>query len=165
LSKVDVTLSIIILVGAYSGFRDGFRVELFSLLAIFLGVLMGFKLMGIAMVMLEQEFFIDEFALPYIAFGAVFFLVLFLVNLVAKILVEKYPEPLLGLADPYAAGILGLFRTAFMMSLILWILDSLKVHFPPDWTEDSWLWQKVAHFAPDTLRAVGSVIPFFADLI
>jgi hypothetical protein len=52
-----------------------------------------------------------------------------------------------------------------MMSLILWILDSLKVHFPPDWTEDSWLWQKVAHFAPDTLRAVGGIIPFFADLI
>jgi uncharacterized membrane protein required for colicin V production len=53
LSKVDLTLSIIILVGAYSGFRDGFRAELFSLLTIFLGVLFGFKLMGMAMVYLE----------------------------------------------------------------------------------------------------------------
>jgi membrane protein required for colicin V production len=165
LSKVDLTLSIIILVGAYSGFRDGFRVELFSLIAIFLGVLFGFKLMGTVMVLLEEEFFIDEFALPYLAFGGVFFIVVFLVNLVAKIIVDKYPNPMLGLADPYAGGVLALFRTTFMMSLVLWILDSLKINFPPDWTEDSWLWQKVAHFAPETFRAVGNVIPFFADLL
>jgi membrane protein required for colicin V production len=165
LSKVDVTLSIIILVGAYSGFRDGFRVELFSLVAIFLGVLLGFKLMGTVMVLLEEEFFIDEFALPYLAFGGVFFTIVFFVNLVAKIIVDKYPNPLLGLADPYAASVLALFRTTFMMSLVLWILDSLKINFPADWTEDSWLWQKVAHFAPDTFRAVGNVIPFFADLL
>jgi membrane protein required for colicin V production len=165
LSKVDITLSIIILVGAYSGFRDGFRVELFSIIAIFLGVLLGFKLMGTVMVLLEEEFFIDEFALPYLAFGGTFFVVIFLVNLIAKIIVDKYPNPLLGLADPYAAGILGLFRTAFMMSLVLWILDSLKITFPEDWTQDSWLYTKVAHFAPDTLRAVGGAIPFFDDLM
>lgn len=165
MSKVDLTLAMIILVGAYSGYRDGFRVEIFSNIAIFLGVVLGFKLMGYVMVMLEQEFYIDEYALPYISFGAVFFVVLFFVNLVARIIVEKYPEPLLGLADPYVGGLLGLFRTAFMISLILWVLESLKIHFPPDWTTESWLWQKVAHFAPDTLRGVGNVIPFFADLI
>jgi membrane protein required for colicin V production len=165
LSKVDLTLAIIILVGAYSGFRDGFRVELFSLVAIFLGVLVGFKLMGTVMVLLEQEFFIDEFALPYLSFIGVFFVVLLVVNLLAKIIVNKYPEPLLGIADPYAGGVMGLLRTTFMLSLILWMLDSLKINFPADWTENSWLWQLVAHFAPDTLRAVGNVIPFFADLI
>jgi membrane protein required for colicin V production len=165
LSKVDITLSIIILVGAYSGFRDGFRVEIFSLVAILLGVLFGFKLMGYTMIVLEEEFFIDEFALPYIAFGCVFFFVLLLVNLVAKILMDKFPEPLLGLADPYAAGLVGLLRTSFMISLVLWILESLKIHFPPDWTTDSWLWQKVAKFAPDTLDDIGNLIPFFDDLI
>jgi membrane protein required for colicin V production len=165
LSKVDIILCIVILVGAYSGFRDGFRVELFSIVAVFLGVLLGFKLMGTVMVLLEQEFYIDENALPYIAFGGIFFLVVFLVNLVAKIIIEKFPQPLLGLADPYAASVIALFRTAFMLSLVLWILDSLKIHFPPEWTENSWLLPKVAHFAPDTLHSVGSAIPFFADLI
>jgi len=165
LSKVDITLAIIILVGAYSGFRDGFRVEIFSLVAIFLGVLLGFKLMGVTMVYLEEEFFIDEFALPYIAFGAVFFLIVFCVNLVARIIMDKHPEPLLGIADPYAGALCGLLRTTFMLSLVLWILESLKLEFPQEWIGESWVWQMVAHFAPDTFRAIGSVIPFFADVV
>jgi membrane protein required for colicin V production len=165
LSKVDLTLAIVILVGAYSGYRDGFRVEIFSNIAVLLGVLFGFKLMGYTMVALEEEFYIDEFALPYIAFGAVFAVVVLCVNLIAKIIIDRYPEPLLGLADPYVGTVLALFRTTFMISLILWILDSLKIHFPEDWTADSWLWQKVAFFAPGTIRGIGNVVPFFSDLI
>ena len=165
MSKVDLTLSIIILVGAYTGFRDGFRVELFSFIAVFLGVLLGFKLMGTVMVMLEEEHYIDKFALPYLAFGGVFFAVVLLVNLLAKFLIDRYPEPLLGMADPYVGGVIGLFRTAFMMSLVLLILEALKIQFPEEWTEDSWLWQKVAHFAPSTLRGLGGAIPFFSDIL
>ena len=165
MSKVDITLSIIIFVGAYTGYRDGFRVELFSFIAVFLGVLIGFKLMGTVMLLLEEEHYIDKFALPYLAFGGVFFIVVLLVNLLAKFLVDRYPEPLLGMADPYVGGVIGLFRTAFMMSLVLLILEALKIHFPEEWTENSWLWQKVAHFAPDILRAIGGTIPFFSDLL
>jgi membrane protein required for colicin V production len=164
LSKVDLTLSIIILVGAYSGFRDGFRAELFSLLAIFLGVLFGFKFMGLAMVYLEEKFYIDSFALPYIAFGAVFFIILFLVNLVARLLVEKFEDPLLGQADPYLAGLFGLIRTTFMISILLWIFDSLKIEFPSEWTTNSWVWPMVTDFAPDTIEGIGKIIPFFRDI-
>jgi membrane protein required for colicin V production len=165
LSKVDLTLSIIILVGAYSGFRDGFRAELFSLLTIFLGVLFGFKLMGMAMVYLEEQFYIDSFALPYIAFGAVFFIILFFVNLIARLLVEKFEEPMLGVADPYAAGFLGLIRTSFMISILLWMFDSLKLEFPANWTTNSWLWPLVTDLAPDTIRGIGHIIPFFDDIL
>jgi membrane protein required for colicin V production len=165
LSKVDIILAIIILVGAYSGFRDGFRVELFSLVAVFLGVLLGFKLMGVTMVYLEEEFFIDEYALPYIAFSGVFFLVLFLVNLVARALIKKYPEPILGLVDSFAGAIFGFLRTTFMLSLVLWILHSLKLEFPPEWIGESWVFPMVADFAPDTLKGVGNVIPWFSDVI
>ncbi len=165
MSKIDITLAIIILVGAYSGFRDGSRVEIFSLIAVFLGVLFGFKFMGSTMVYLEEEFFIDEFALPYIAFGAVFFLVVLLVNLAAKFLIEKYPDALLGMADPYVGAIFGLFRTVFMVSLVLWILESLQLHFPEDWIGDSWVLPMVANFAPDTFEAIGRIIPFFSDIV
>lgn len=164
MSKVDLTLSIIILVGAYSGFRDGFRAELFSLLIIFFGVLLGFKLMDLAMHSLEQKFYIDAFALPYISFGALFFLLLFCVNLIARLLVEKYDYPLLGHPDPYAAAFLGLIRTAFMISVMLWIFNSLKLDFPPEWTSNSWIWPMVSNFAPDVIRAIGNLIPFFSGI-
>jgi membrane protein required for colicin V production len=117
------------------------------------------------MISLEKEFFIDEKALPYIAFAAVFFIIVFTVNLVGRILINKYPEPMIGLADPYVGGLLALVRTTFMLSLVLWILDSLQLDMPTDWTDNSWVWPVVANFAPDTLRTVGKVIPFLSDVI
>ena len=72
---------------------------------------------------------------------------------------------MLGIADPYAGALCGLLRTTFMLSLVLWILESLKLEFPQDWIGESWVWQMVAHFAPDTFRAIGSIIPFFANIL
>jgi membrane protein required for colicin V production len=164
LSKVDITLALIILVGAYGGFRDGFLLELFSFLGILLGVLFGFKLMGWAMVLLAEEFTIDEKALPYIAFAGVFFVVLFIVNLFGRMLKVSADKSLLGHFDPFAGALLGLLRTAFMLSVLLWIFDSLKFHFPYGWAENSWVLPMIEDFAPGTAHGIGKIIPFFEDV-
>jgi len=80
LSYLDIALIVLIIIGAISGYKEGFLMELISLLAIFLGILGGFKLMGSAMILLDQKFNIDESVLPYVAFGAVFLLVVLLVT-------------------------------------------------------------------------------------
>jgi membrane protein required for colicin V production len=164
LSKVDLTISIIILVGAYSGFRDGFLLEIFSFAAILLGVLFGFKLIGLAMTALEEQFYIDEKALPYISFACVFFIILFIINLTARLLMRRIHKPLLGYADPYAAALIGLLRTSFMMSILIWIFESMELHFLEEWMEDSWVLPVVANFAPGIINGIGSVIPFFRDI-
>jgi membrane protein required for colicin V production len=81
------------------------------------------------------------------------------------LLVEKFEEPMLGVADPYAAGFLGLIRTSFMISILLWMFDSLKLEFPANWTTNSWLWPLVTDLAPDTIRGIGHIIPFFDDIL
>jgi membrane protein required for colicin V production len=161
MSKVDLTLSIIILVGAYSGFKDGFLVEVFSILAILLGILFGFKLMGWAMISLERNFHVDAKALPYIAFAAVFFLIVFVVNLLTRYLDRKVDHTFLGRVDQAVGGLLGLFRTAFMLSVFLWIFHSMKFELPEHWTEDSWVLPMVAELAPDIVHGLGKIIPFF----
>ena len=164
MSKVDITLAIIILVGAYSGFKDGFLVELFSFLGILLGVLLGFKLMGWAMVLLAQKFNIDEKALPYIAFAGVFFIVLFLVNLTARSMKARLEKNLLGQLDSFAGALMGLLRTAFMLSVLLWVFDSLKFHFPHAWSKESWILPLVAEFAPTVAHTVSGILPFFKGI-
>ena len=54
MSGIDIALCIFILIGAYHGYKAGFLLELFSLVAVVLGVLGGFKLMGWAMVLLGR---------------------------------------------------------------------------------------------------------------
>ncbi len=73
MSKIDIFLVILILIGAYSGYKQGFLMELFSVIAIILGIFGGFKLMGEAMLLLQKNFNADKSILPYIAFGIVLF--------------------------------------------------------------------------------------------
>jgi hypothetical protein len=51
-----------------------------------------------------------------------------------------------------------------MISILLWIFDSLKIEFPVEWTTNSWVWPMVTDFAPDTIDGIGNIIPFFKDI-
>lgn len=161
MSKVDITLAIIILAGAYQGVKDGFVLELISIFAILVGILLGFKLMSIIMIDLEEKYHIDTFILPYISFAIVFFIVVFLVNLMGKYVSPKVNHHLLGPLDSAVGAILGLFRSAFMLSIFLWIFHSMKLYFPDSWIKDSWILPMVAELGHDVTHGIGQVIPIF----
>ena len=164
MSGIDIVLALLILLGAYHGYKAGFLLELFSLLAVILGVLGGFKLMGWAMVLLDQKINVDEKVLPYVAFGFVFVVIVIIVNLLGKAIKASANKSFLGSVDQLAGAFLGLLRTAFMFSIILWIVDSLKFKFLPHWTEGSWLYPTVAGFAPKMTNWIGEYFSFFKDV-
>jgi len=163
-SIVDIVLIIIFSIGAISGFRRGFLSELFSLLAVILGILAGFKLMGEAMLMLGKHYSIDEKVLPYVAFAVVFLLVMIIVSLLGKLLKSSLEKTVLGDADKVAGSVLGLAKAAFMASVLLWIASSLKFDIPERWSEDSWLYPFTAKLAPTITSWIAEVFPVFSDL-
>ena len=164
MSKADIVLIIILAIGAFTGYRKGFLSELFTLLGIFLGVLAGFKLMGIAMVNLSRHYDIDDKILPYVAFGVVFLIVTIIVGLLGKVLKSSIEKTVLGNADQAAGSILGILRAAFMVSVLIWITSSLNVNVPDHLTEDSWLYPAVANLAPTVTSWVAEIFPVFSDL-
>jgi membrane protein required for colicin V production len=164
LSGVDITLCLIILIGAYSGFKEGFLMELFSLLGIVLGVLGGFKLLGWAMVFLGDRFNIDQKVLPYIAFGIVFIAIVIIVRLLGNIIKASIDKSFLGKVDQAAGALLGFIKTVFILSVVLWIVDSLKLTLPLRWTENAWILPRVAAFAPATTHWIGEYFPFLKDV-
>jgi len=164
LSPLDIVLVIIILAGAYGGYKNGFIVALFSLIALVLGLLGGFKLMGWAMVLLADKYNVDQKVLPYLAFAFVFVIILICVGLLGKLIKVAVGRPLLGQFDPTAGALLGLVKTTFMLSVALWIADSLKINFPDHWTAKSWLHPTAAGFAPKLADWVSRVIPVFEDI-
>ena len=164
MSKIDIALVIVLIIGAIGGYRKGFLSELFSLLGIILGILAGFKLMGIAMVNLAQHYDIDEKILPYVAFAVVFLIVIIIVSLLGKLLKSSIEKTVLGSADQVAGSVLGLFKAAFMASVILWITTSMEMNIPDNWTEDSWLHPRIASLAPTVTSWIAEVFPVFSDL-
>jgi membrane protein required for colicin V production len=155
---------VLILLGAYGGYREGFLMELFSFLAVILGVLGGFKLMGWAMLFLADEFNVDQKVLPYIAFGVVFIAIVIVVRLLGNMLKLSIDKSFLGRIDQVAGSILGFFKTAFLLSVVLWIIDSLHFALPENWTDDSWILPKVAVFAPAVTSWISEIFPVFRDV-
>lgn len=164
MSKVDIVLLILAVFGAWGGYREGFLMELISLLGIVLGIFLGFKLMGEVMLLLEDKFNIDQSTLPYISFIVIFLVVVLLVRLLGKLLKNSLDKSFLGTVDQALGAGLGMFRTLFMISVILWILDSLKLSPRQEWVEGSWLYPFTARLAPAMADWAGQFLPFFREI-
>jgi membrane protein required for colicin V production len=165
LSIVDIVLTLIILAGAYGGYKDGLLISLFSFIAIILGVLGGFKLMGSAMILLGQNYKVDESILPYAAFGLVFIVIVICVGLLGRLIKAAIQKSLLGPVDQIAGALFGIAKVAFMLSIILWITDSLKLRLPEELTANSWLQPAIANFAVEVTQLIGGFLPFLDDTI
>ena len=165
MSLVDIVIGVIILGGAFSGYKDGLITSLFSLVAIILGMLLGFKLMGNIMVLLTSNYNVDGKVLPYLAFGVVFVIIVIIVNVIGKLIKTSIDKPILGVADQGVGAVLGVVRTMFMLSIMLWIADSLRIKFPESWVANSWLEPKTANFAPKIANWIGEFLPFFRDVL
>ena len=116
------------------------------------------------MVLLADRINVDKKILPYIAFAVVFIVIVIIVNLLGKLVKTSLDKTILGGLDQISGGLLGAVRTVFMLSITLWILESLGPKFLSKWTENSWLHQTIAGFAPKLTSWIGDVIPAFKDV-
>src|SRR5882672_8161761 len=105
--------------GAWSGYKEGFLMSLISLVAIILGVLGGFKLMGLGMIFLEEKFNADKNTLPYLSFAVIFIIIVFLVRFLGSVIKHSIDKSFLGSTDQAMGAMLGAFRTMFMLSIVI----------------------------------------------
>lgn len=164
MSKADILLLIIAAFGAWGGYKEGFLMEVVFLIGIVLGIFLGFKLMGEGMILLEDRFDVDRTTLPYVSFIVIFLLVVLGVRLLGTLVRHSFDKSFLGSADQALGGALGAVRTLFMVSVVLWILDSLKLAPRGEWVEDSWLYPFTARLAPTIADWFGQLLPFFKEI-
>jgi membrane protein required for colicin V production len=163
LNKLDIAIAIIVAVGAITGYRRGFLMELFFLLSLVLGLLLGFKLMGAGVDYLAREFNADTEVLPYISFFIIFILVMVLVTLLGKSIKNSVDKTFLGQMDSWAGALLGLLKYAFMVSVIIWLLEAFHIAPPEEWKKESTLYPLAAQLAPALSGYFGEFLPFFKE--
>ncbi|MCW5912479.1 MAG: CvpA family protein [Cyclobacteriaceae bacterium] len=163
MSKADLVIAIILAVGAFMGYKRGFLMELFFLLALVAGVLLGFKLMGWGVAVLAREFNADTKVLPYISFLLIFGLVLLLVLFIGNRIKNSLDKTFLGRVDAWAGAVLGVLKYAFSISVIIWILESFDLDWLDAQAKDSVLFPWVAGVAPGAASFFGEFLPFFKE--
>ncbi|HEX5169821.1 MAG TPA: CvpA family protein [Cyclobacteriaceae bacterium] len=161
---LDLIIGVVIVFGAISGYREGFLMEIISLLAIFLGVLAGFKFLGMAMVFLDSRFDISQSVLPFIAFAGVFAIIVILVSLLGRLIKASIGKSFLGSLDQGMGALVGMAKVIFMISVALWIFDSLDLNLFDQAVSNSKLASMLAEIAPGVTSWVGKMIPFFKDI-
>jgi len=164
LTTSDVVIIVIVLFGAYKGYKDGFLMGIATLAALVIGIFIAFKFISEGMELLQERFNADKAFLPYLSFFVIFVAIVILVNLLGRFLRQSIDKTFLGRIDEAFGAVLGAFKMLFMLSVFLWIIDSFKFDLPRQWTEGSFMYPFTAHLAPAIAGWLAQFMPFFDEI-
>lgn len=164
MSKIDLFLGFIMVVGAFRGYRRGFLVELFTVIALIAGIFGAFALAEEGVQFLQRQFDWGETALPYISFALLFLAILIGVVLLGRLLKATIQHTFLGTTDAIVGMMLGAFKALFIISVLFWVLSSFHVEPGSGWTEGSYLYIFTVHLAPNLAHWMAGFLPFLKEI-
>lgn len=131
-------------------------------MALILAIVVGFKFLGEASGWLAPYIESQKLLLPILAFlllaGFTFFGLLWFGKLARKSI--RYT--LLGAFDRAAGALLGLFRTAFILSSLLFGLEIMQVKIIRNPKEKLWIYQALAQMGPASMKVLRPLFPFLS---
>ena len=142
--------------GAYRGFKKGFIIQSFTIIALVLAIWGGFAFAGTIEPFLQKNFKIDELVSSIISFIIVFLMVLILVY-ISGYLVSKIAEAAtLGMINRLAGAAFGIFANVLILSVLIMLFnrvnDNRKINkepfIEPKTLNDSYLYEPVGKVAP-----------------
>lgn len=164
MSIIDIIILLLLLFGAYKGFTKGMLLEVIGILAFFIAIVAGFKLLNWGMGLLNSQTNISDSLLPYIAFLLLFAAIVIGINLLGQALKKILDMTFFGTFDNLAGAIIGLFKWALAISMLIWILDTLEIQLPSDSLANSQVYPLLQPFAPKIFSALGDVLPTAENL-
>lgn len=164
MATFDILVLVVVVLAGINGFRKGLVIEVFSLLAFFVGLFVALKLTF----PLTSRLFDDSDS--YLFAALVIFIGLFiLIVWVAKIFATSIKRVIdftpAGIIDNILGVGISMIKWLFIISTILWAMDSLDMQMPREWTRNSDFYEGVIMIAPVVVEFVSSVIPWFQDII
>lgn len=165
MSAVDIVLIIMLLLGAYSGYKKGLILELIAIIAFILAIVGGFKLLHVGMEYIAKMY--DGFGslLPFVAFLVLFVLILILVNIVGKMLKKVVDWTPFGVLDNLAGALIGMAKWALAISILLWVMSGLNINLPDQFTDNSKVLPVISGFATSVGNFISTIFPSFDNFI
>lgn len=164
---IDAIFLICLLIFLIRGYSKGVVVALFSVLAIVLGVLGALKLSGTLASLLFQDGEKGGRWVPFVSYIIVFFLIVWLVRLGARLIQKSFEAVALGWINRMAGALLYAFLISFVFSSILWLFNQMNI-IKPETISSSYVYGVIEPLAPKVFSLIGTVLPFakhiFEDL-
>ena len=158
MNPVDIVILIVLVLGAYEGFKKGFLLGLIGLVGFVVAVILGFYFMDSMTDWLKDNVTEFNMAYPIVAFSIIFLISVALIQTVGWILKQVMNLILLGSIDSLAGSLLGVVKAAFFISLFIWFGKEFDLDLPKQWEKDSEMLDFIEPMAPAVIEAVE---PFF----
>lgn len=160
---IDIIGLILLVWAIFKGLGNGFVVAVFSFLAFIIGLAAALKLSAVAAAYLGSNTNIGERWLPFIAFAAVFLIVVLLVRIGAKAIEGALRLAMLGWLNKLGGVLLYFLLYLFIYSILLFYAEQLHL-IKKETLSSSILYPYIAPLAPKIINALGYILPFFKDM-
>jgi len=165
LSTIDIIILILLAIGAFSGYRQGLFIGLLSIVAFFIGIILAFRFMHWGADMLAERVESLTFMLPFISFIVIFLIVTIVIRILAFMVKKALDLTILGTFDNFAGAVLGLFKWAIMISLLIWVGTSFEYKVPQNWLENSVVYPAIVPIAPAMVSLLDAYTPIIDQSI
>ena len=151
MSVLDIIFLALLLFGLINGLRNGFFVEVASLIALIAGVYGAIHFSDFAADFLMAKVDWNEKTVNITAFAITFIVIVLVISLAGKALTKLADFAALGILNKLLGGVFGLLKIAVILSVILIIFDSMNKTLPftdKDDLEDSKLYEPIKSLVP-----------------
>jgi membrane protein required for colicin V production len=148
---VDILILVCLGWGACKGFRKGFIIQSFVIIALILAVWGGFALSEYLDPFLREYFVASDLTRSILSFVVIFLVILILVYVSGYFVTKIADTAALGMINRIAGAIFGIFANALVLSVIIVMLNRIndkKEFIPKDKLAESYLYEPVGKVAP-----------------
>lgn len=160
---IDIIAFLLLLLSLWKGIRKGLVVAVFSFLAFIIGLAAAIKLSAAAAVYIGNSVNISQRWLPVLAFLVIFFLVVLLVKLGARLIEGALQMAMLGWLNRLGGVFFYFLMYIFIFSILLFYANQLHL-IRPATTASSLVYPYVEPMAPKILNGLGYILPVFRNM-
>jgi len=160
LNPIDIGLALFLAYGIYQGYKTGFVLVLLNTMALVAAIVVGFKFLAEASVVIDKYLHIGKTILPFVAFFALAVGTFLFMKWFAGIASKTLKSTLLGPVDKTAGAIFGLFKMAFLLSSIALGLNLLGVDVKTLGDEKLIILPALLKLSPMCLKLLAPLLPF-----
>lgn len=123
---IDIFVGIFLLIGLFQGIRNGFFIEVASLIGIIAGLYGAIHFSYIAGEYLARYINWNERTITILAFVLTLLIIVFLMYLIGRLLTALVNVVLLGFLNKIAGGVFGLFKVTLILGVLLVFFERLN---------------------------------------
>ena len=157
MNSIDILLLIPLIYGAWKGFKHGLIIEIFTLLALFVGIYVGIHFSDFTARLLRNYLGLNSKYLPIIAFTITFLAVGAMVFFLGKTIEKLIKITALTPVNKFAGVFFSLLKYVYMLSTILVIVESYDeklAFFPAKVKQDSILYTPILKVSTTTFPSL-----------